>query len=230
MPSRVRRADASFLESQGDPKRARVTPAEPAQPAPPGYFDGPVPQFSVGRDSEPKTQEERLERLQQDTAALRGVPNFVQPESSSAEVPDILEDAYSALPNRVRRADASFLESQGDPKRARVTPAEPAPPGYFDGRTPQFNSGRDSDQQTREGRQRTLDRLEQAAQVTADDGNQTDVGENDGDQTDIENDGDDDGGQKDLKRAELQQELDRQFKQRDSVKKKSDLTDANIDQ
>jgi hypothetical protein len=207
VPSRVRRADASFLPSQGDPKRARVTPAEPA---PPGYFDGPVPQFSVG-DSAPKTQEERLDRQQQDTAALRGVPNFVQPEPSSADVPDILEDAYSALPNRVRRADASSLESQGDPKRARVTPAEPAPPGYFDGRTPQFNSGRDSDQQTREGRQRTLDRLEQAAQVTADDGNQTDVGEDDGDQTDIEIDNDDDGGQKDLKRAELQQELDRQF-------------------
>eukprot|EP01049_Picozoa_sp_SAG25_P015027 SAG25_NODE_2890_length_1331_cov_1.515422_2_plen_153_part_00 len=47
--------------------------------------------------------------------------------------------------------------------------------------------------------------------MTADDGNQTDVGEDDGDQTDIEIDDDDDGGQKDLKRAELQQELDRQF-------------------
>jgi hypothetical protein len=55
-------------------------------PTPPGYFDGPVPQFSVG-DSAPKTQEERLDRQQQDTAALRGVPNSVQPEPSSAEVP-----------------------------------------------------------------------------------------------------------------------------------------------
>eukprot|EP01047_Picozoa_sp_COSAG01_P068254 COSAG01_NODE_9821_length_2332_cov_10.259740_2_plen_82_part_01 len=63
----------------------------------------------------------------------------------------------------------------------------------------------------REGRQRSLDRLEQAAVVTADDGDQTDVEDDGGDQTDVEDDDDDDDGQKDLKRAELQQLLDRQF-------------------
>eukprot|EP01047_Picozoa_sp_COSAG01_P075921 COSAG01_NODE_13169_length_1625_cov_3.081913_2_plen_69_part_00 len=48
-----------------------------------------------------------------------------------------------------------------------------------------------------------------------------------GDQTDVENDDDDDDGQKDLKRAELQQLLDRQFSADDGQVSETDANQAD---
>jgi hypothetical protein len=109
---------------------------------------------------------------------------FVQPETSSGEVPDTLKDSFS------RKPQTGLPETD---KLAKFGPVSAM------AETPEDIQFEEED-------------ASNVGPALLEDGYGTDVGEDDGDQTDIEDDDDGDDGQKDLKRAELQQLLDRCFK------------------